>query len=263
MSVILLNTSIVHYEVLGRGRPVIFLHGWFGSWRYWVSAMQAASISFRAYALDFWGFGGTSHQPDQPEMYNLRNQTELLRKFLDEMGIGKIALVGHGWGALIALDFTAKFPDLVDRVMIANYPLDIQSVHAKLKNESLENLIGSLKNTESEIALSEAHNADPKAISASLEGILDNELFAKVNRQYTPCLLVSSGKDSFINPPSEEQLKGLSEFGHHIFLDEAGHFPMLDSEAKFNRLLIDFLALDSGLSIKELALKEEWKRRVR
>jgi len=28
LSVILLDSSIVHYEVLGRGRPVIFLHGW-------------------------------------------------------------------------------------------------------------------------------------------------------------------------------------------------------------------------------------------
>ncbi len=38
---------------------------------------------------------------------------------------------------------------------------------------------------------------------------------------------------------------------------------MLDETAKFNRLLIDFLALDSGLSPRELELKEEWKRRVR
>jgi pimeloyl-ACP methyl ester carboxylesterase len=34
----------VHYEVLGRGRPLIFLHGWVGSWRYWIPVMQAASI---------------------------------------------------------------------------------------------------------------------------------------------------------------------------------------------------------------------------
>ena len=38
---------------------------------------------------------------------------------------------------------------------------------------------------------------------------------------------------------------------------------MLDSAAIFNRLLTDFLALDSGLSVKELGLKEEWRRRVR
>ena len=50
---------------------------------------------------------------------------------------------------------------------------------------------------------------------------------------------------------------------HQINLEESGHFPMLDESAKFNRLLTDFLALDSGLSPRELQLKEEWKRRVR
>ncbi len=38
---------------------------------------------------------------------------------------------------------------------------------------------------------------------------------------------------------------------------------MIDEAARFNRLLIDFLALDSGLSPRELELKEEWRRRVR
>jgi hypothetical protein len=38
---------------------------------------------------------------------------------------------------------------------------------------------------------------------------------------------------------------------------------MLDESARFNRLLTDFLALEPGLSPRELQLKEEWKRRVR
>jgi hypothetical protein len=50
---------------------------------------------------------------------------------------------------------------------------------------------------------------------------------------------------------------------HHIVLDGTGHFPMLDESARFNRLLTDFLALDSGVSPRELQMKEEWKRRVR
>ena len=54
MSAILLDQSIVHYEALGRGRPIVFLHGWVGSWRYWLSSMQVASTSYRAYALDLY-----------------------------------------------------------------------------------------------------------------------------------------------------------------------------------------------------------------
>ena len=266
MSVVLLKDSMVHYEVLGRGRPVIFLHGWVGSWRYWISSMQVASTSFRAYALDLWGFGGTAHQTRQPELYSLRSQTALVNSFLNEMGIGKIALVGHGWGALVALDFTSTYPDLVDRVMVTNCPLDIRSVDASLFSEPLENLANSFSSTlpaGSDAALAEASKADPAAIAASLNGVLAGDLFNKVNRQHTPCLLVSGGRDDLIKPPSLDQLTMLSDLGHHMILDESGHFPMLDSDSKFNRLLTDFLALESGLSIKELGLKEEWKRRVR
>jgi len=48
-----------------------------------------------------------------------------------------------------------------------------------------------------------------------------------------------------------------------VELDASGHFPMIDETGKFNRLLTDFLALDSGVSPRELQLKEEWRRRVR
>ena len=102
MSAIILDGRIVHYEVLGRGRPVIFLHGWVGSWRYWVPAMQTAAMSFRAYAIDLWGFGDTAHDK---ACYTLAEQVKLLDRFMNEMGIGKVALVGHGLGALAAILF--------------------------------------------------------------------------------------------------------------------------------------------------------------
>jgi pimeloyl-ACP methyl ester carboxylesterase len=93
MSAILLEGQIVHYEVLGRGRPIIFLHGWVGSWRYWIASMQVASTSFRAYGLDLWGFGESARDSMR---YTIDQQTDLLSRFLDEMGIGKVAL-GRAW----------------------------------------------------------------------------------------------------------------------------------------------------------------------
>ena len=50
---------------------------------------------------------------------------------------------------------------------------------------------------------------------------------------------------------------------HQITLEGSGHFPMIDETVQFNRLLTDFLALDQGLSPRELQMKEEWRRRVR
>ncbi len=262
MSVVLLDDAIVHYEVLGRGRPVIFLHGWIGSWRYWISSMQVTSTSYRAYALDLWGFGDTAQKPDR---YSILKQTELVRAFLDEMGIGKIALIGHGLGASVALNFTATYKNIVDRVMLINCPLEKQAISARLYTDSMDKLIhwlaGNASNAKS--ALADAKKAAPEAIAVSRNDFQAESLFNLVNRQHTPALLVNGARDELVRQPSIEHLSVLSELAHHILLDDAGHFPMLDSTAKFNRLLTDFLALDSGLSIKELGLKEEWRRRVR
>ena len=114
-----------------------------------------------------------------------------------------------------------------------------------------------------EFALADAEKADQEAIAASRNDISASDLFAQVNRQYTPCLLVSGAQDELVGQPDIAQLSILSELGHHITLGESGYFPMLDSAATFNRLLTDFLALDSGLSAREIGLKEEWRRRVR
>ncbi len=262
MSVVLLDDAIVHYEVLGRGRPVIFLHGWVGSWRYWISSMQVTSTSFRAYALDLWGFGDTAHKK---ERYALETQTKLVRSFLDEMGIGKIALIGHGFGALVALDFASAHKDVVDRVMLTNCSLDMSKVNQKLFEDSPEELASWLSNDLPAVqtALTDAKKADTDAILASRNVSEVPQLFDAVNRQHTPCLLVSGAQDKLIGEPSLTQLSVLSELSHHILLDEAGYFPMLDTATTFNRLLTDFLALDSGLGIKQLNLKEEWRRRVR
>ena len=61
MSAVILESSLAHYEALGRGKPLLFLHGWLGSWRYWVPTMVALSSSYRTYALDFWGFGDSDN----------------------------------------------------------------------------------------------------------------------------------------------------------------------------------------------------------
>jgi len=224
--------------------------------------MQVASTSFRAYALDLWGFGDTAHKK---ERYGIQTQKELVRSFLDEMGIGKIALVGHGLGALVALDFASTYKDIVDRAMLVNCSLDMTKVNQKLFKNSPEELVNWLSSDSPEVkkTLADASKTNMDAIRASQNETKIPQLFNAVNRQHTPCLLVSGAHDKLIEQPSITQISELSDFSHHILLDEAGHFPMLETASTFNRLLSDFLALDSGLSIKQLKLKEEWKRRVR
>jgi len=260
LSAILLDSSIVHYEVLGRGRPVIFLHGWVGSWRYWISAMQVTSTSYRAYALDLWGFGDTAHNPLN---YSLEQQANLLDRFLNEMGIGKIALVGHGLGALVGMTFASRFPQSVDRMMAVSCPLDYQAVNARLRTGTPSDLPEWISNRtpEATAALTDASKADAKAIADSLVGLQANNVFSTFRALNIPCLLVYGDKDPAIVVPDGEY--SLSTMTHQVDMESSGHFPMIDESSRFNRLLTDFLALDSGVGPRELQMKEEWRRRVR
>ena len=262
MSAILLDQTIVHYEALGRGRPIVFLHSWVGSWRYWIAAMQVASTSFRAYALDLFGYGDTAHDSSQ---YSLAQQASLVTRFLDEMGIGKIAIVGHGLGALVGFQFAAQRPGSVDRIMAINLPLDFNSINSRLRTSTATELADwlSSRTPEAVTALSDASKVDTGAIAASLNGFQSDSLFRQFRATDIPCLLVYGQNDPCISIPPAENAAHLSLHMHQINLEGSGHFPMIDETAKFNRLLTDFLALESGISPRELQLKEEWKRRVR
>jgi len=260
LSAILLDGSIVHYEVLGRGRPVIFLHGWVGSWRYWISPMQVASTSYRAYALDLWGYGDTAHIAAN---YSLDQQASLIDHFLNEMGIGKVALVGHGLGALVGMQFTVRFPQSVDRVMAVSCPLHIDAVNSRLRTTPPAELTDWLSNrtAEAATALADASKSDPQAVTVSMENLRADNFYTSFHALNIPTLLVYGERDQAITIPSEESSN--STMTQQIVLEESGHFPMLDESMKFNRLLTEFLALESGASPGELQLKEEWKRRVR
>src|ERR1700690_1351832 len=260
MSAILLDQSIVNYEALGRGRPIVCLHGWVGSWRYWMSSMQVASTSYRAYALDLYGYGDTSHDPLR---YSLDKQAALLSGFLDELGIGKIAIVGHGLGALVGFYFAAQQPGSVDRIMAVSCPLDFNSINGRLKTSDAAELVDWLSNRSADSlnALSDASKADQRAVTASITSFQSDGLFSQFRSSNVPCLLVYGQDDVAMRVPDVEEIEPYGLNMHQVNLEDSGHFPMMDDADKFNRLLTDFLALESGFSPRELQLKEEWKRR--
>jgi pimeloyl-ACP methyl ester carboxylesterase len=262
MSAIILDNEVVHYEVIGRGRPIIFLHGWVGSWRYWIPALQTASTNFRTYALDLWGFGDT--WKDNKSRFTLTEQITLLERFIGEMGIGKVALVGHGLGALIGLLYALR-PDKipsVDRIMAISCPLDVNSINARFRTAPMAEIVEWLlvKNPANEPARADALKSDPLALKASFDDILNLNLSIRLDKITIPTLLVHGQNDPAI---SAANVDFAPQTIHQIFLEQSGHFPMLDETLQFNRLLTDWLALESGESPRDLQLKEEWRRRVR
>ncbi len=120
MSAITIDNDLVHYEVLGRGRPVILLHGWLSSWRYWIPTMQQLSMKYRTYALDLWGYGDSGKDPDR---LSLDAQVELLGNFMEKLGITKAAFVGHSLGGAVMVRYALKHPDRVARLLAISAPV--------------------------------------------------------------------------------------------------------------------------------------------
>jgi len=263
MSAIVIREHLVHYEVIGRGKPLVFIHGWLGSWRYWVPAMEDLASEYRAYALDLWGFGDSDKLSGH---YNIHAYVELLWEFLDNLGVGVLrpTLVGHALGGVVALEFAAQAPEWVERVMGVSVPLAGAAIHRSLatfsgNGDALARL-GGRRARFPEVEV-EMRKTDTSAVTESMQSLMDDDLRQVLSPLNVPVLLVYGEDDPLIAPPQQEWLQDFTNNVRAIFLDNARHFPMLEERSKFNRLLVDFLS--AGKDLAALELKEEWQRRQR
>lgn len=120
MSAITVGGDLVHYEVLGRGRIVVLLHGWLGSWHYWIPLMRQLQLKYRVYAVDLFGFGDSSKNPAR---YTISEQVKLLDEFMRQLGISKAGMIGHGLGAQVVVEFAQQQPERIARMMLTSAPL--------------------------------------------------------------------------------------------------------------------------------------------
>lgn len=120
MSAFTVNGDLVHYEKLGRGKPVILIHGWIGSWRYWIPLMRQLQLKYAVYAIDLFGYGDSGKNPAQ---YAIGQQVDMLETFMKEMMITKAAFIGHGLGAMVISAYAHRQPEQVARLMLVSPPL--------------------------------------------------------------------------------------------------------------------------------------------
>lgn len=262
MSALVLDSGVVHYEYFGRGRPLIFIHGWLGSWRYWVPAMDALSDEYRVYALDLWGFGDSDKSKRE---YSVRSYVQLLNAFIQKLGVlGPIPFVGHALGATVAVAFALQYPEEVDRVMAVSLPLSGEAINRRFLaggNSIFDRVLGRSPTAGYETIEQETHRTAPNAIQESVESVIGLDLRALLPTLPHPLLVLYGENDSVVLPAPESEFQILKSNVRVLSMPDTRHFPMLDRSSQFNRLLLDFLSADSDLSA--LALKDEWQRRVR
>ena len=97
----------------GGGTPALYLHGVPTSSDDWVEFLARGG----GIAPDLPGFGRTGKPGSRN--YTIAEYDAFLERFLDSLGIGRVSLVVHDWGAL-GLVFAQRLPERVERIVIVN-----------------------------------------------------------------------------------------------------------------------------------------------
>ncbi len=265
MSAVVIDGGLVHYEAFGRGKPVLFLHGWLGSWRYWMPTMEAISDKHRTYALDLWGFGDSDKSKPR---YTVNDYVNLVYEFVNNMGIRNAPIIGHALGASVALEYAVTYPGSTKKVMAVSLPVTADCINRKLidfaNNSMMAKMMWWRQITYKEVQ-KETEKAGEGAIIQSIQSVakIDAKTHLQTLSQHDDSILLAvyGEKDDVIDPAPTRDLNGTWLNIRQIGLTDSKHFPMLDDASKFNRLLKDFLDVENDLSALEL--KEEWRRRTR
>lgn len=114
-SIVVVNGVHMYVVSAGQGPPVLLLHGFPDTHVVWRKQIHAlAEAGFRVIAPDLRGYGKTD-APRGAHNYTL----ELLRgdvlALLDALGIDKVRLVGHDWGAAIGWQLCTVAPARIER----------------------------------------------------------------------------------------------------------------------------------------------------
>ena len=100
--------------------PLVMLHGLGATSAIWRLVAPYLCRHHLVVAFDLRGHG----QSDTPESgYDFTTVVEDVVHAMAGLGLGKIALIGHGWGARVALVLAARHPALVSHLVLVDCPL--------------------------------------------------------------------------------------------------------------------------------------------
>lgn len=107
-----------HVAEAGQGDDVVLcLHGWPQHWYEWRHLMPALADRHRVLAMDLRGFGWSEAPRDG---YEKENMADDVLAVLDELGLEKVKLVAHDWGAWIGFLLGMRASDRFSRYLALN-----------------------------------------------------------------------------------------------------------------------------------------------
>lgn len=109
------NGVRLHYLISGKGSPVVLLHGYAQTGHMWKPIVPLLAEHHTVIVPDLRGAGGSS----KPESgYDKKNMAADIHALVRSLGLGRVSIVGHDIGLMVAYAYAAQFPQDIDRVVL-------------------------------------------------------------------------------------------------------------------------------------------------
>lgn len=277
MSSIVTQQGILHYETIGRGQPVILLHGWINSWDVWRDSMIRLSKEgqYRVYALDFWGFGASAKDGDADgtgKTFNISSYVEMVKQFMDTLGIQEAPIFGHSMGGTVALKFALTYPDRIAKVAVVGSPVVgtslnfflkvagynpiaemvwrnpkyLQPISMKITQFVMRLLLAGDSPKVREMIFRDWGRTTYESFFRSISDLHKTDLREELGNLKIPALGIYGVNDNIVSPSNAELLQENAEDSFVAMMDHSRHFPMTDEPDKFTSTLTHFLRSENG-----------------
>jgi pimeloyl-ACP methyl ester carboxylesterase len=214
---------------------------------------------YRTYALDFWGFGESGKKR---ETYNISDFVSLVDQFMEQLGIVQAPMIGHSMGGTVSLSFAIQHPEKVTKVGVIGSPVDGESLAILLKLAGkplianvVHNALWALKlgiraaaplitkdKRWYEMISADLSQTTTESFLLSIKSLRYTDLSEQIGSLQIPIMGIYGAKDNIVNPNQKDKILSLAQQPHVCYLENAGHFAMLDDPERFIQVLKHFLA---------------------
>jgi pimeloyl-ACP methyl ester carboxylesterase len=171
---IFINGDSIHYIDIGKGDPVVFVHGAVGDYRTWGAQMNEFAKNHRviAYSRRF-AYPNKQVINDSADLTVISHSKDL-SEFLKILNLGQAHLVGHSFGANTILFTAIEHPELVRSLTLGEAFTPSLLLNAPGGDTILNNFI-----TSAFVPVAEAlkNNDNEKVVNALMTGVMGDSLY--------------------------------------------------------------------------------------